>query len=321
MAENGDMAERIQKFCQSLKYQDSRPLEPHEHFRLDTLRAELVNRSKQGKWQLPLMILFVVVLVLALRLFGAIIGSLVMGIWYPKFRTAKEFTRMMEEGNLEPVVDRFVAVEGSSIEGLFVNDKPRARKKNPFVTKEIEVLADRFVWSVNGNPVPTSLADVRIVAAPPPEVELNLDRVRTANAPEPISRTLTAIESQELIFHHRSIKAQSVLLKWLKFGGFIFALLLIIGISVSANDPSSEWLTVFGIIGGMVFLVCALGGWSIDRGILSDYLRLRKDVAERRVDLVEHPNPQCRGRLVEVLSHSGALWTVDGVPAVWRTQV
>ena len=125
MDENGDMAERIQKFCQSLKYIDSRPLKPHEHFRLDTLRTELLNRSKQGKWQLPLMILFVVVLVVALRLFGAIIGSLVMGVWYPKYRTAKEFTKMMDAGGPEPGVDRFVAVESSSAEGLFINDKPR----------------------------------------------------------------------------------------------------------------------------------------------------------------------------------------------------
>jgi hypothetical protein len=128
MSSHSEMSERIQRFCQSLQYVDSRRLESVELRRLSALQAELEARAKVGKWQLPLMILLIIVIAVALRLIGVLVAGLIFGTWYSKLRTAREFMKMIEEGSLEPVVDRYVAVDSSSIEGLFVNDKPRARK-------------------------------------------------------------------------------------------------------------------------------------------------------------------------------------------------
>src|SRR5688500_15824864 len=141
MISTSEIPDRVLLYCESMQYKDSRRLEPDEHRRLGALRVELANRAKAGKWQMPLMVLFVIALILAFRIIGLIIAALVLNVWLPKYRTAREFTKSLGSEGVEPVVDRFVAIEGDSIDGLFVNEKPRPVKPNQYVMTEMEVLA------------------------------------------------------------------------------------------------------------------------------------------------------------------------------------
>lgn len=318
--ETTNIPDRILLYCQSLRYQDSRRLVPDEQRRLGALRVELAQRERKGRWQMPLMVLFVIGMVLIFRLVGIIVAVLVWNAWLPKYQAAKAFTRYFGTQEIEPIAERFVAEEREAIGGLFLQEKPRKKPKNAFEAKEIEVVARSFLWRVNGNPVAPSLVLVRGIAEPPPEVEINIDRMTTENPPESIRRSLTALEAEELRMHSSSIRSQSVLLRWLVIGGILGAALFAIGVAGTAAEDKAEGMMVMGILGGIVFLIFAFFGWSLDNGIFRDYLRLKRDMQEPNVVLIRHPRPEYAGRLVEVLERSRALWTVDGQPAKWRTQ-